>query len=68
LVNGEKGRYFVVRGRVDLFGSWETVPYVASNIFVNLTDYYESMERIDNMRDSVLPGHGGRVFDKPFYP
>jgi len=68
LVDTEKGRYFVAGDAVGLFECWETVPHVPSSIFVNLADYYESIDRIEKVADYVLPGHDGRVFDKPVYP
>jgi N-acyl homoserine lactone hydrolase len=68
LIDTEKGRYFVAGDAVGLFECWETVPHVPSSIFVNLADYYEAIDRIEKVADYVLPGHDGKVFDKPFYP
>ena len=51
-----------------MFECWETVPHVPSGLYVNLEEYYDSMEKIERVADFVLPGHDGKVFDKPIYP
>jgi N-acyl homoserine lactone hydrolase len=68
LVATEKGEYFIAGDAVGLFECWEITPHVPSGIFNNLEQYYESMDRIDEIADHVLPGHDGKVFDKKFYP
>lgn len=68
LVNTEKGKYFIAGDAVGLFENWETIPHVPSGIFNNLSQYYESIEKIERISDVVLPGHDGKIFDKPSYP
>jgi glyoxylase-like metal-dependent hydrolase (beta-lactamase superfamily II) len=68
LVRTQKGNYFIAGDAVGLFECWETIPHVPSSIFNNLEQYYESIERIEQIADFVLPGHDGRVFDKSVYP
>lgn len=68
LVNTERGKYLIAGDAVGLFECWETIPHVPSGLFVNLAEYYESLGKIERVADFVLPGHDGRVFEKPFYP
>jgi N-acyl homoserine lactone hydrolase len=68
LIDTGKGKYFIAGDAVGLFECWETVPHVTSGIFNNLEKYYESFDRIEKIADYVLPGHDGRVFDRPVYP
>ena len=68
LIDTEKGKYFIAGDAVGLFECWKTVPHVPSGIFNNLESYYESFDRIEKIADYVLPGHDGRVFDRPVYP
>jgi N-acyl homoserine lactone hydrolase len=68
LVDTAKGKYFIAGDTVGLFECWEINPHVPSGIFVNLEDYYHSINRIEELADYVLPGHDGKVFEKPFYP
>ena len=63
-----KGKYLIAGDAVGLFECWERDPHVPSGLFVNLEVYYESMAKIDRVADFVLPGHDGKVFDKPSYP
>ena len=67
-VQTAKGKYFIAGDAVGLFECWETVPHVPSGLYVNLVEYYDSMEKIERVADFVLPGHDGKVFDKPIYP
>lgn len=67
-VQTEKGKYFIAGDAVGLFECWERVPHVPSGLFVNLEEYYESMAKIERVADFVLPGHDGKVFDRPVYP
>jgi N-acyl homoserine lactone hydrolase len=62
------GKYFIAGDAVGLFECWETVPHVPSGLYVNLEEYYDSMEKIQRVADFVLPGHDGKVFDKTIYP
>jgi hypothetical protein len=64
----DKGNYFIAGDAVGLFECWETIPHVPSSIFNNLEQYYESMEKIEQIADFLLPGHDGKVFDKSIYP
>ena len=68
LVRTQKGNYFIAGDAVGLFECWETIPHIPSSIFNNLEQYYESLEKIEQIADFVLPGHDGRVFDKTIYP
>jgi len=68
LVQTEKGKYFIAGDAVGLFECWEITPHVPSSIFNDLEQYYHSMKRIEKMADHILPGHDGKVFDRPVYP
>jgi N-acyl homoserine lactone hydrolase len=68
LVRTERENYFIAGDAVGLFECWETIPHVPSSIFNNLEQYYESMKKIEQIADFVLPGHDGKVFDKSIYP
>ena len=67
-VSTEKGAYFIAGDAVGMFECWERTPHIPSSIFNNLEQYYESMDKIDQVADFVLPGHDPRVFDKSIYP
>jgi N-acyl homoserine lactone hydrolase len=67
LVEAESGNYFIAGDAVGLFECWETVPHVTSGLFLNLFDYYQSIEKIEELGANILPGHDPRVFEKKFY-
>ncbi len=68
LVRTEKGQYFIAGDAVGLFECWEITPHVPSSIFVNLEQYYESIDKIEKIADYVLPGHDNKVFTQSIYP
>lgn len=67
-VQTKKGKYFIAGDAVGLYECWETVPHVPSGIFNNLEQYYESMKKIEEIADYVLPGHDSKIFEKDSYP
>ena len=67
-VETDQGVYFIGGDAVGLYECWETVPHVPSGLFNNLDEYYQSMEKIEQIAGHVLPGHDARVFERSSYP
>lgn len=60
-------KYFIAGDAVGLYECWETVPHIPSGLFLNLYDYYRSIDKIEKLGAHILPGHDPRVFDRKFY-
>jgi N-acyl homoserine lactone hydrolase len=64
----QKGCVLIAGDAVGLYECMETVPYVPSGLYNDLSEYYRSLDTIHRMADIVLPGHDARVFENASYP
>ncbi len=67
LVEAETRRCFIASDTVGLFECLEKSPPVPGAVYVDLRDYYSSLERIRELGAITLPGHDPRVFDREVY-
>jgi glyoxylase-like metal-dependent hydrolase (beta-lactamase superfamily II) len=67
LVNAEKRRYFIASDTFYLFKNLEEYPPLISGSYVDLRQYYESMEKIIKLSAFILPGHDFKIFHKDVY-
>jgi N-acyl homoserine lactone hydrolase len=71
LVNTAKGRYLIASDCLGLFENWAgngIYKHIPSGIHYNLAEYYQTLEKIENLCDFILPGHDARVFEHDMYP
>jgi N-acyl homoserine lactone hydrolase len=70
VANTTEGVYYIAGDNVSLYENLEgnrfgrNIPGVN---FVSLSDYYESMRRMDSLADHILPGHDMKVLDRACY-
>lgn len=67
LVEAEASKYFICGDTVGLFECLEKDPPTVGAIYVDLRDYYASLERIVGLGAVALPGHDPKVFDRKVY-
>jgi len=67
LVDAEKDQYFLAGDNIALFESLKHSPYWPSGLFVNLREYYASLDKIAKLGATILPGHDIQVFEKEYY-
>ncbi|MFC1825333.1 N-acyl homoserine lactonase family protein [Thermodesulfobacteriota bacterium] len=67
LVECKTQRYFIASDTFGYFKNLETDPPMISGIFVDLKQYYRSIEKISKLSAFILPGHDPKVFDKEIY-
>jgi len=67
LVEGEKNRYFIASDTFGFFKNLEINPPTPSGIYVDLKKYYQSIQRIGELKAFILPGHDFKVFDSEIY-
>lgn len=71
LVSTTGGRFMLASDCVSRFESWRGRPrhqWIPSGIFVDLETYYQSLRRVEELADFVLPSHDMAVFDQEAYP
>jgi glyoxylase-like metal-dependent hydrolase (beta-lactamase superfamily II) len=71
LVNTEAGRYLIGGDTIPFLANWETRTYglpQPSNIYTDLSAFYESLKKMVAATNYVLPGHDKRVFEHSVYP
>jgi N-acyl homoserine lactone hydrolase len=63
------GKYILGGDLITLFENWEAEPHIPNGVFYDLNIMVESMEKIDRINGTVLPGHDGEVFNRSIvYP
>ena len=71
LVETQQGKIAIAGCMVPTFENWphsEQDTYLPSSLFVDLEQYWKSLQRIDRLSDLVLPGHDPDVFRQRQYP
>lgn len=67
-VKTKAGIYFVAGDTIGLFENLRYSPFIPSGIFVDLEKTYNSLKKIKNLADFILPSHDIEVFKKKVYP
>lgn len=70
-IKTDKGTYFIAGDNVPLYENWKgnsVVNHIPNGVFVNLEQYFKSLNKIENLGAFVVPGHDPLVFDKESYP
>ncbi|MCX6503010.1 MAG: N-acyl homoserine lactonase family protein [Microbacterium sp.] len=68
LVETDAGKFLLAGDCIDRYENWEgdgaTQSHLPSGSFINLIDYYESFEVIEQLGAEVIPGHDPRVLER----
>ena len=68
LVTAASGKIFIAGDTFTFFRNLEQTPPVISGFYVDLKQYYNSLEKIAQLSpDLILPGHDFKVFDQQVY-
>jgi N-acyl homoserine lactone hydrolase len=70
-VSTSAGLYFIAGDSVALYENWkgnQFMKHIPGIDFVNLDDYFETLDLIEGIADFVLPGHDAKVLEKESYP
>ena len=70
-VQTREGLYIIASDNIPFFENMavpENASFWPSSIFVDLKEYYESLDRIKSLKGFILPGHDPRVMEKNIYP
>lgn len=63
------GKYILGGDLITLFENWEAKPHVPNGVYYDLDLIMESLEKIDRITGTVLPGHDQEVFNRSLiYP
>ena len=72
VVKTDRGNYTIATDTVPLFENWNNdvahIPHLPGSIHVGLAEYFNSLTKIEQNSDFVLPGHDEKVFDQKIYP
>lgn len=71
VVDTRSQKYLIAGDNIDLDENWDgdaTWRHRPGGIFVNLSDYLESLERMEALADVILPAHDFSIFDRKTYP
>jgi N-acyl homoserine lactone hydrolase len=71
IVDTLQGKIAIAGCMVPTFENWpdsEKDSYLPSSLYVDLEQYWQSLQRIDRMSDLILPGHDPDVFRQRQYP
>jgi N-acyl homoserine lactone hydrolase len=71
LVETEKGLYILAGDCIPQFENMavpDGQPFWPSGIFVDLAEYYQSLERLRGLEGTILPGHDLKLTDRERYP
>ena len=49
---------------ITLFENWEAKPHIPNGVFYDIDIMRESLEKIDGIGGTVLPGHDPEVFNR----
>ena len=67
VIQTSSGAYVLTGDLIGLYECMEYEPMAINSIHTDLFSYYDSLERIRQMKCRVLPGHDFRVFDQACY-
>ena len=62
------GKYILGGDLITLFENWEARPHIPGGIFYDLDTVINSLNKIDEINASILPGHDPKVFKQSVYP
>jgi len=63
------GKYILGGDLITLFENWEAEPHIPNGVFYDLNAILESLEKIDRINGTMLPGHDEEVFNRSIiYP
>jgi glyoxylase-like metal-dependent hydrolase (beta-lactamase superfamily II) len=69
VIETRTGKYILGGDLVTLFENWEARPHIPNGVFHDLNTMLESLDKIDRIRGTVLPGHDQEVFNRSnIYP
>jgi N-acyl homoserine lactone hydrolase len=71
LVDTSKGLYILAGDTIPHFANMDVrddEPFWPNGIYVNLHEYYETLDRLKSLKGTVLPGHDLFVLQKSQYP
>ena len=69
VVETEAGKYILGGDLITLFENWEAEPHIPNGVFYDLNIMLESLDKIDRIDGTVLPGHDEEVFNRSIiYP
>ena len=69
VVETRAGKYVLGGDLITLFENWEAEPHVPNGVFYDLNIMLESLEKINRINGTVLPGHDEEVFNRSIiYP
>ncbi|HZK67288.1 MAG TPA: N-acyl homoserine lactonase family protein [Chloroflexota bacterium] len=71
-VRTEGGTYYIASDNVPLFEMWDAmerygVPHWPNSIHVDLESYFSSLRRIEQLGDTILPGHDWKALEQSEY-
>lgn len=70
VVDTEQGKIVIAGCMIPTFQNWGSSAlgtHIPGGLFVNLQDYWNSLEKIESITNTVLPGHDPSVFKKERY-
>lgn len=68
VVETTAGKYVLGGDLITLFENWEAVPHIPNGVCYDLDLMMRSMDKIDRIGGTVLPGHDEKVFEFEVYP
>jgi len=69
VVETRVGKYILGGDLITLFENWEAEPHIPNGVYYDLNLMVESLEKIDRIHGTVLPGHDQEVFSlSTIYP
>ena len=69
VVETRAGKYVLGGDLITLFENWEAEPHVPNGVYYDLNIMLKSLEKIDRINGTVLPGHDQEVFNRSvIYP
>jgi len=63
-----RAAYLLSFSRTGKAGSFAGEPFWPNGIYVDLSEYYESLDRLKALKGVILPGHDLHVTKKKRYP
>jgi N-acyl homoserine lactone hydrolase len=69
VINTRVGKYVLGGDLITLLKNWEASPHIPNGVFYDMATMLKSIEKIDRLHCSVLPGHDQEVFERQsIYP
>jgi len=68
VVETTAGKYVLGGDLITLFVNWEAIPHIPNGVCYDLDLMVKSMEKVDKLHGTVLPGHDEKVFAFQVYP